>query len=100
MEEISQFAFATAGVLIVLYLVFVQRLFHAAKKFDPPYFEELGSPHIIMNNKPKHSIILLKALFSRSYKKSVSPEVVRAGNTVYVLFWLTLCSYGWLIYVI
>ena len=96
----TQYAILMAVVMVFLYLGFTQRLFTKAKNHDPVYFEGLGSPHIIMNNTPKHSWLLLKAIFSRNYKYSKSKEVVRAGNAVTLLFWLTLLSYGWVIYAI
>ena len=96
----SYIAFTVAGIMVVLYLIFAQRLFQKARKFDPAYFEKLGSPHIFMNNRPKHSFLLLKAIFTRNYKHSDSREVVQAGNTVSFLFWLTLLSYGWVLYAI
>ena len=99
-DQIITISFTIAAILVVLYLIFAQRFFETAKKFDLQYFEKLGSPHIIMNNRPKHGIILTKEIFTRNYKKSNSPEVVKAGNTVYILFWLILLSYAWVIYVI
>ena len=74
-------------------------MFNAAKKSDTSLFQEMGSPHIIMNNKPMHTLLILKTLISFRYHQSPSSTVIMWGNISLTLFTLILLSYACLAYV-
>ena len=85
--------------LIVAYLISLQAMFSAAKKSDPEFFEEMGSPHIILNNRPKHTVLILKALLSLKHIHSNSFKVKLWGSVSLFLFAVISISFVVFIYV-
>ena len=95
----STILFSGVALLIIGYLASLQAMFSAAKKNDPLFFEEIGSPHIIFNNKPIHTLKILKALLTFRYRDSEDSYVKFWGNVAYSLFVATIIGFGWLFYV-
>lgn len=98
-NQIFTLVFITAIGLVVAYLTSLQAMFNVASKSDPSLFEELGSPHIIKNNKPSHTFKILRVLLTLRYLHSNSTSVKLWGNISLMFFTLTLLSYGLLAYV-
>ena len=96
--KLFTYIFISAFFLIIAYLASLQAMFSAAEKSDMSLFLELGSPHIIKNNNPSHTIKILKILLTFRYLKSDSKKVIMWGNTAIAFFYLTLISYASLFY--
>ena len=99
-EEYGTIIFIAIFCLIIAYLMSLQAMFSAAKRSDQPFFEELDSPHIFLNNKPNHTRLILKALFTLKHMGSTSSQVKLWGNISLLLFVITIMSFATYFYVI
>lgn len=98
-DQIFTYIFIAAIILVIAYLASLQAMFSAAEKADISLFIELGSPHIIKNNKPSHTVKILKILFTFKHLESGSKKVILWGNAAIIFFFLILLSYIGLFYV-
>jgi hypothetical protein len=63
-----------------IYLVAAHLLQEGLKKRSPALFEKLGQPHIILNNTPRHAILITRWL--------LNGDVSSLSTKDLVLYWL------------
>ena len=97
-QPINTIIFGGIALLIISYLASLQAMFSAAKKNDPLFFEEIGSPHIILNNKLKHTTKILKALLTFRYRESRDKKVRFWGDVAYFMFVAIVIGFGCFFY--
>lgn len=62
--EIGEALGPVAIALSFLWIVLCGLLHSLAKRADPDLFEALGRPHLLLNNRPIHSVLLLRFLYT------------------------------------
>lgn len=83
------------GAITVIYLATISYFFQHLKKYHEPVWNELGRPHLFLNNSLLNNWLVLKFLVLRRYVRLNDPRARLLGNIVLTL--LLVCSLGYLI---
>ena len=101
-------AFAVQAIGTVVYLIQAARLLNRLESRHRPIHESLGSPSLILNNRPRNSMLVLGWLWRREFESTDDAGTVALAKhvrslllclavgfgAVVVLFFLVQASFG------
>ena len=93
-ETMQTTAFIAAMALTVVYLARVHLLFQRLEADHPYTFDRLGRPHLLRNNKFRHSGLLLGFLLSSDHHTLHDDAVSRQVQTIRLLMLLILALFA------
>lgn len=90
LEPLMNALFILLMAVTSIYLLMMHRLLTLLRDRHSEVWERLGSPHLILNNRPEHTVHLLRFLWSREGKTLQDARVWRIVRWTRTFFILSL----------
>ena len=86
MNVIASLLFGLLLILVVLWNLLLHRLLHCLRTDHEHTYEELGRPHVIMNNTIRTALATVKFIIGEGAGKVGDPHVVRLARSMKRIF--------------
>ena len=86
MPPIVAVVFALMFAAIIAWLVSVHLVLRRVQRAHPELYEDMGRPHVILNNTPQNNGPVLSLILGRGYRGLQDPVLERLGDRARIVF--------------